>query len=184
MFDPSHRALRGKQGWSIGDQESAVFLSWDDAVAFAEWVSARENRTYRLPTESEWEYACRAGTTTYYNTGDDYPAAYWKNQGQSWYPGRPGPFCQVVNLTVAEFPPNAWGLYDMHGNVEEWCSDWFAPYGNLPNPQRTAVQRSLLLSLSPLPSSISSPDSHPSLSLSFSFFLSHCSHVVQRSGSA
>ncbi|MBI1929097.1 formylglycine-generating enzyme family protein [Candidatus Poribacteria bacterium] len=131
QFDPEHRKLRGKLGFSKADDEAVVFVSWHDAVAFCEWVSKKERIPYRLPTEAEWEYACRAGTTTYYHTGDSLPEAFHKNPNESWYPsvGRGGSEAEeVVPLTVGGTPPNPWGLHDMHGNVEEWCYDWYGPY--------------------------------------------------------
>ncbi|MHC4498707.1 MAG: formylglycine-generating enzyme family protein, partial [Planctomycetota bacterium] len=70
--------------------------------------------SYRLPTEAEWEYACRAGTTSNYYAGDILPEQFSKR-------GK-------VFLQVGQTPPNAWGLHDMHGNVEEWCHDWYGPY--------------------------------------------------------
>ena len=129
QFDPNHRALRGKLGFSNDDDEAVVFVSWHDAVAFTEWLSEREGLPYRLPTEAEWEYAARAGTTTPYHTGDDLPAAFLKNPRASWYPDKDRPHPDdVVPLTVGRTPPNAWGLYDVHGNVEEWTLDWYGPY--------------------------------------------------------
>ncbi len=129
QFDKGHRALRGKLGFSKGDDEAAVFIDWHQAVAFCTWLSKREGKTYRLPTEAEWEFACRAGTTTSYWTGDSLPKAFQKNVCNSWFPA-PGrsSSAEVVSLTVAGTPPNSWGLYDMHGNVEEWCTDWYGPY--------------------------------------------------------
>jgi len=120
-FDPKHRDLRGKRGFSKEDDEAVVFVSWNEAVAFCKWLSDKEGRTYRLPTEAEWEYACRAGTKTRFNTGNDLPEAYRKNQKTEW-DQRPVP------LSVGKTPPNAFGLCDMHGNVEEWCADWCGPY--------------------------------------------------------
>jgi sulfatase modifying factor 1 len=121
QFDPEHRNLRGKLGFSTGDDEAAVFISWHEAVTFCKWLSKKEGKPYRLPTEAEWEYACRAGTTTAYSTGDKLPETYHKNQQETWEP-------KPVSLNVGTAPPNPWGLYDMHGNVEEWCCDWYGPY--------------------------------------------------------
>lgn len=120
-FDPEHRRLRGKLGFSNRDDEAVVFVSWHDAERFCRWLSEKEGKPYRLPTEAEWEYACRAGSSTWYNTGKKFPETYHKNQTQTW---RPKP----VDLKVACTPASAWGLYDMHGNVEEWCLDWYGPY--------------------------------------------------------
>jgi formylglycine-generating enzyme required for sulfatase activity len=97
-------------------------VSWDEAVVFCAKLSEKEHRHYRLPTEAEWEYACRAGTTTDYNTGDeisDLGAAGWymSNAGNETHP-------------AGQKRPNAWGLYDMLGNVSQWCSDWHANYPN------------------------------------------------------
>jgi len=129
-FDPSHRYLRGKLGFSIENDEAVVFVSWYDANAFCEWLSAREGLPYRLPTEAEWEYACRAGTRTVFNIGDALDPDFIKNQGNSWYPDpeRSKGRKELVPLHVGKTRPNAWGLYDMHGNVEEWCLDWYGPY--------------------------------------------------------
>jgi len=122
-FDPDHRKLRGERDLSKEDDESVVFVSWQDAVRFCEWLSKKENKPYRLPTEAEWEYACRAGTATAFNTGDELPEPYCRNQKSDWNPA-------PASLAVGRTPPNAWGLCDMHGIVEEWCHDWFGPYEN------------------------------------------------------
>ena len=115
-FDPSHK--RGEQGFSTGDDEAVIMVSWDDAMAYCRWLSEQTGKHYRLPTETEWEYACRAGTTTVYNTGDTFPESQWKVQKNTRDK-------EYVSLQVAQFEPNAWGLYDMHGNVEEWCHDYY-----------------------------------------------------------
>ncbi|MBN1346732.1 MAG: SUMF1/EgtB/PvdO family nonheme iron enzyme [Phycisphaerae bacterium] len=120
-FDPAHRALRGKKGLCTDDDEPVVFVSWHDAVKYCEWLSKKEGKPYRLPTEAEWEYVCRAGTTTPFNTGADLPEVYQKRQKLEWAP-------LPVKLNVAKTPANPWGLFDMHGNVEEWCHDWYGPY--------------------------------------------------------
>lgn len=100
-------------------------VSWEDAVEFCKKLSdlpkeKKAGREYRLPTEAEWEYACRAGSKTAYSFGDnaellDKYAWFESNSGDQTHP-------------VAEKKPNAWGLYDMHGNVCEWCSDWYGEY--------------------------------------------------------
>lgn len=126
-FDPGHRELRGKLGYSRDDDEAVVFVSWENATAFCAWLSQKEGRPYRLPTEAQWEYACRAGTTTPYSTGNKLPVAFQKNVKNSWFPGRGGSD-EVVPLHVGRTPSNPWELMDMHGNVEEWCLDWYGPY--------------------------------------------------------
>jgi sulfatase modifying factor 1 len=123
QFDPSHRALRGKSGFSTQDNEAVVFVNWEEANRFCQWLSKKEGKPYRLPTESEWEYAARAGSATHFHTGDTLPEAFLKNATESRYPP-PEPVSTVVGQT----PPNAWGLYDVHGNVEEWVWDWYGPY--------------------------------------------------------
>ncbi|MBQ7188981.1 MAG: SUMF1/EgtB/PvdO family nonheme iron enzyme [Kiritimatiellae bacterium] len=124
-FRPEHRSLRGKNGFSKENDEAVIYVSWHDAVAFCAWLSQREGRTYRLPTEEEWEYACRAGSVTDFAIDRN---ALKKNQKLEWTP-------VSVSLRVKETPPNAWGLYDMHGNVEEWCADWYGAYP-VPIPER------------------------------------------------
>jgi formylglycine-generating enzyme required for sulfatase activity len=93
-------------------------VSWDDAVEFCKKLSQKEGKTYRLPTEAQWEYACRAGTTTKFSFGDSE-----SQLGEyAWYSGNSG----SKTHPVGDREPNAWGLYDMHGNVFEWCQDWHA----------------------------------------------------------
>lgn len=127
-FDPGHKRLRGKLGFSKEDDEAVVFVSWRDAVRFCRWLSEKEGKPYRLPTEAEWEYACRAGTTTPYHTGEELPKEFHKNVRASWYPSNRSDQSEVVPLVVGRTPANARGLHDMHGNVEEWCHDWYGPY--------------------------------------------------------
>ena len=148
-------------GFEQTDEHPVVDVDWDDAAAFCKWLSRKEGKTYRLPTEAEWEYACRAGTTTRYYSGNDpdslakvgnvadatykekfsYMAAIKANDGY------------VFTSPVGSFKPNAFGLYDMHGNVFQMCSDWYSlkyyaespaydPTGpDGPGPGRTHVLR-------------------------------------------
>ncbi|HBJ36770.1 MAG TPA: hypothetical protein DDZ51_18850 [Planctomycetaceae bacterium] len=118
---------KGQMYVQEGSNNAATYVSWDDAVEFCRRLSAKEGRTYRLPTEAEWEYACRAGKTTAYSFGDD--AAQLSEYG--WWGGIDGngnsqaeQYAHAVGLKRA----NAFGLYDMHGNVWEWCSDWYGDY--------------------------------------------------------
>ncbi|HJC93942.1 MAG TPA: SUMF1/EgtB/PvdO family nonheme iron enzyme [Candidatus Phocaeicola excrementigallinarum] len=122
-FRPSHKSLRGKDGVSKEDDEAVVNVSYQDAVDFCKWLSEKEGKNYRLPTEAEWEYACRAGTYTKYYTGDYLPESMCRNQTivRNYQP---------VSLKAGSGVPNAFGLYNMHGNVEEWCLDWYGPYSD------------------------------------------------------
>jgi len=131
MFDPEHKALRGKDaGLSEDDDEAVINVNWYEARAFCQWLSDKEGLPYRLPTEAEWEYACRAGTTTHFYTGDSLPKEFLKET-------KVDGIAEDVPLYVGQTPPNPWGLYDMHGNVEEWCYDWYGPYK--PDPQTDPV---------------------------------------------
>ncbi len=130
-FQPNHAAGRG------ADDDAAMGMTWNEAVKFCEWLSEKESKTYRLPTEAEWEYACRAGTTTLFHTGDALPVGFhqWPEDiglRERFFPtGLPPDYratSEKLTLRVAQLPANAWGLYDMHGNVSEWCADWYGPY--------------------------------------------------------
>jgi formylglycine-generating enzyme required for sulfatase activity len=120
-------------GWEQGDRHPVVNVTWNDAVRFCEWLSRKEGKMYELPTEAEWEYACRAGTTTrtyqgdeskvlreIANLADDSLKAMADTSGiriEPWDDGYP------FTAPVGQFKPNAWGLYDMLGNAQQWCAD-------------------------------------------------------------
>lgn len=99
-------------GFAQTNRHPVVGVSWRDAVAYSEWLGRQTGKSYRLPSEAEWEYACRAGTTTRYAFGD---AITPKEANYSESIGK--------TTKVGAYPPNAWGLYDMHGNVWEWVAD-------------------------------------------------------------
>jgi len=115
------RTGRGKwqaPGHAQNEDHPVVQITWNDVAAFLDWLSKKEGKTYRLPTDAEREYTCRAGTTTRFYFGNDEAALsdyeWWgANSG-----GAPHP--------VGEKLPNAWGLYDMLGNIREWCSDYYS----------------------------------------------------------
>jgi len=116
-----------------GDSFPVEQISWEDCKRFIEKLNRREDTDrYRLPTEAEWEYACRAGTTTPFNTGYCLSTSQANYNGNYPYKGCLGGCYRHCTVSVASFPPNAWGLYDMHGNVWEWCSDWYGEYPGRP----------------------------------------------------
>jgi len=113
---PNHNA---DAKYSSDPDSPAVRISWDEADEFCKLLSTREGATYRLPTEAEWEYACRAGRKTQYSFG----MFAGKMREYGWCMGD-----DTTAPVVAQLKPNDWGLYDMHGNVFEWVSDWHSDY--------------------------------------------------------
>jgi formylglycine-generating enzyme required for sulfatase activity len=130
-------------GFAQTDDHPVVNVTWNDATKFCEWLSKKEGRVYELPTEAEWEFACRAGTTTRFWCGDKDDDlrgnanlahralkakldadAYKGFVFRSWDDGWP------FTSPVGAFKPNPWGLYDMHGDVGQWCTDRYGKYEN------------------------------------------------------
>ena len=140
-------------GFSQDDDHPVVNVTWNDALAMCKWLSQAEGKTYRLPTEAEWEYAARAGTSTQYYTGDDpqsllgaaniFDADAAKNWGRWSSYALAGHDDFAFTSPVGSFAPNAFGLYDMHGNAWEWTADWHDDhyYANSPavDPQGPAT---------------------------------------------
>jgi formylglycine-generating enzyme required for sulfatase activity len=120
------RPWQGKDYVKEGPDYPAVYVRHGDAVEFCRRLSEQEGVEYRLPTEAEWEYACRAGTTTAYSFGDDEA----KLGQYAWYYKNTWDIGERYAHRVGQKQPNRWGLYDMHGNVWEWCQDWYGPYGS------------------------------------------------------
>jgi len=121
-------AVMGTTPWSgrtyvLDDPDSpAVYVSWNDAQAFIAALNKLAGETFRLPTEEEWEYACRAGSTTEYYFGDS-PANL---SDYAWWMANTREVGEEYAHIVAQLLPNGFGLYDMHGNVREWCNDWYS----------------------------------------------------------
>jgi formylglycine-generating enzyme required for sulfatase activity len=113
---------KGEDYVKKGADYPATYVSWDDAVSYCKKLSEKEGKTYRLPTEAEWEYACRAGTKTAWSFGNDEKVLgdyAWSVENAAEIVSEQ--YAQQVGLKK----PNAWGLYDMHGNVSEWCRDYY-----------------------------------------------------------
>src|SRR5262249_17434552 len=120
-------------GFAQTHEHPVVNVSWNDAVAFCAWLSHKEGRSYRLPTEAEWEYSCRAGTDTRYYSGTDPETvalvgnvadASAKRKFPNWTTIK-NDDGYVFTSPVGRFQANAFGLHDMHGNVWERCQDWY-----------------------------------------------------------
>lgn len=143
-------------GFEQGDDYPVVNVTWNDAMAMSKWLSEKEGVRYRLPTEAEWEYAARAGTQTRYSSGNDVQSllkvanVFDADAGKNWpkwasyaLDGHDG---FAFTAPVGSFAPNAFGLYDMHGNVWEWCADWYddhyyarSPLNDPPGPESGTV---------------------------------------------
>jgi formylglycine-generating enzyme required for sulfatase activity len=126
-------------GFAQTDSHPVVNVSWNDATAYASWLGKLLNCEYRLPSEAEWEFACRAGTTTAFWNGDDVEALTQVANiadatAKDRFKGHPNLIHQkssdgfAFTSPVGQYPANPFGLHDMHGNVGEWCQDWYGPY--------------------------------------------------------
>jgi uncharacterized protein (TIGR02996 family) len=134
--NPSHFSGKGGGKQEVRGLDTCAFpvesVSWEDTAVFLNELSGRAEerstgRTYRLPSEAEWEYACRAGANAHTFHGGELLSSFQANfNGNDPYGGaKEGPFLERT-CKVGSYAPNAWGLYDMHGNVWEWCADWHA----------------------------------------------------------
>ncbi len=116
-----------------GNKRPVEQVSWEDAVEFCKKLSQKTGRTYRLPSEAEWEYACRAGTTTPFYFGKTITTDLVNYKGNDSYASASKGQYRQETIDVGIFSPNAFGLYDMHGNVWEWCQDtWHDNYNGVP----------------------------------------------------
>jgi formylglycine-generating enzyme required for sulfatase activity len=124
-------------GFTQKDDHPVICLAWSDAVEYGKWLAKKTGHAYRLPTEAEWEYACRAGTQQGYSFGPDAREL----SKYAWYVDNAG----GKTRPVGQKKPNPWGLFDMHGNVREWCQDWYGKYAagtavDPSGPLRSAVR--------------------------------------------
>ncbi|MGZ3181699.1 MAG: bifunctional serine/threonine-protein kinase/formylglycine-generating enzyme family protein [Telluria sp.] len=110
-------------GFAQTDAHPVVGVSWEDAQRYVRWLSERTGQHYRLPTEAEWEYACRAGTRSAFSFGETITTDQANYDGNYSYHGSPRGVFRRGTTPVGSFPPNPWGLFDMHGNVWEWVQD-------------------------------------------------------------
>ncbi|MCW8944349.1 MAG: SUMF1/EgtB/PvdO family nonheme iron enzyme [Sedimenticola sp.] len=107
------------------ENRPVINVTYWDAQEYCHWLSKRTRTSIRLPTEAEWEYACRAGTTTPFCTGEQISTDQANFDGQYTYAGSEKGLSRKMTTPVDQFPPNPWGLHDMHGNVWEWCNSLF-----------------------------------------------------------
>lgn len=122
--------LNPRPSYFKGENLPVERVSWYEVVEFCDRLSAYTGKKYRLPSEAEWEYACRAGTKTPYNVGEELSIT----DANYWYEG-----CSEKTTPVKQYKPNAFGLYDMHGNVWEWCADEYKDRSDLPELTETDI---------------------------------------------
>ncbi len=125
------KALMGENPSFFTDDAFPVeTVTWEQAAEFCRKLSEKERGKYRLATEAEWEYACRAGTTTPFHTGNTISPGQANYDGNRTYAGGKKGVFRESTIKCGSLPPNAWGLHEMHGNVWEWCADWYGEYPN------------------------------------------------------
>ncbi|MEI6652053.1 MAG: SUMF1/EgtB/PvdO family nonheme iron enzyme [Chlorobiaceae bacterium] len=117
--------VSGSERTQAEENHPVIHVSWNDAVAYCKWMSEKTGEPFRLPTEAEWEYACRAGTTTPFSTGENLTTGQANYDGNYPYNNNQKGVYRENTVPVDSFAPNAWGFYNMHGNVWEWCGDWY-----------------------------------------------------------
>jgi formylglycine-generating enzyme required for sulfatase activity len=127
--NPSSFSRFGTERAKVVGQDTSRFpvesITWNEAQEFCQKLGKQEGKTYRLPTEGQWEYACRAGTTTPYYCGAHCDSTLANCKGSDNYFVEPAPGSYLDRTaTVGSYKPNAFGLYDMYGNVGQWCADW------------------------------------------------------------
>jgi formylglycine-generating enzyme required for sulfatase activity len=132
-YDQINKELNPEPSRFIGDNLPVGRISWEDAQAFCQWLSTKNGKNYRLPSEAEWEYACRAGTVTPFHFGETITSELANYDGSATYNDEPKGKYRGKTTAVGTFPANDWGLHDMHGNVWEWCEDdWHGSYEGAP----------------------------------------------------
>ena len=138
--EKANKVVRLLEGESNTDQRPVENVNWWEAMEFCHRLSKRTGRTYTLPSEARWEYACRAGTTTPFHFGDTIRPELANYRGDVAYADGPQGIYREQTMPVWMFPANAWGLHDMHGNVLEWCLDeWHESYEGAPTDGRAWV---------------------------------------------
>ena len=133
-------AVMGQQhtGRFSGDRRPVENVSWDAAQTFCRRLTNTTGRSDRLPSEAEWEYACRAGTTTAFSCGWTLTTELANYNGLFTFAAEPEGVYRHAPTAAGSFPPNAFGLHDMHGNLWEWCADpWHESYGSAPAAGRS-----------------------------------------------
>ncbi|MBE9238686.1 formylglycine-generating enzyme family protein, partial [Anabaena aphanizomenioides LEGE 00250] len=136
--------FKGDGSTTLTNQRPVERVSWDDAVNFCERLSQKTGKNYTLPSEAQWEYACRAGTTTPFYFGESITTDLVNYNGNETYGSAPKGIYRQQTTDVGSFPPNAFGLYDMHGNVWEWClDDWVDNYNNAPTDDSAVTSQSV-----------------------------------------